>query len=129
MAPTATYLQRGEALDYKNTTTALIPHGTIVAIGTHIGVTGCDIPPGQLGTLHVCGVFRIKKTDTTAISLGQTVYYDGTGITGQAPTPSVTPQAQGDSSSATAEDTAIEVGYAAADAAAADDTVLVKLNG
>lgn len=139
MAPNATYLQRGEALDYKNSTTELIPHGTIVVIGTRIGVTGCDIPPGQLGTIHVCGVFKIKKTDTDAISLGQTVYYDGTGITGQAPAaPSggVAPQKEGDDDgdsdsddTATAEDTAIEVGYAAADAAAGDETVLVKLNG
>lgn len=133
MAPTATYLQRGEALDYRNTTEETIPHGTIVTIGTRIGVTGCEIPPGKLGSIHVCGVFRIKKTDTAAIGIGQTVYYDGTGITGQAPKPpsggggSVQSQSEGDST--TAEDTAIEVGYAADDAAASDDTVLVKLNG
>lgn len=134
MAPNATYLQRGEALDYKNSTTELIPHGTIVVIGTRIGVTGCDIPPGQLGTIHVCGVFKIKKTDTDAISLGQTVYYDGTGITGQPSTLSVQSESgdgDGDDGEGDAAmvDTAIEVGYAAADADAGDETVLVKLNG
>lgn len=141
MAPNATYLQRGEALDYKNSTTEVIPHGTIVVIGTRIGVTGCDIPPGQLGTIHVCGVFRIKKTDTDAITIGQPVYYDGTGITGQAPAaPSGGIDTQneggdgqdegdGEDGGTTAEDTAIEVGYAAADAAAGDETVLVKING
>lgn len=128
MAPNATYLQRGEALDYKNSTTEVIPHGTIVVIGTRIGVTGCDIPPGQLGTIHVCGVFRIKKTDTDAIAIGQTVYYDGTGITGQPSTASVQNGGEDEGDAATA-DTAIEVGYAAADAAAGDETVLVKLNG
>ena len=125
MAPNATYLQRGEALDYKNETEATIPHGTIVTIGPRIGVTGCDIQPGRLGTIHVCGVFRIKKTDTAAIGIGQTVYYDGTGITGQ-PTMQID---DGDEDETAAVDTAIEVGYAAADAAATDETVLVKING
>lgn len=111
MAPTATYLQRGEALDYRNTTEETIPHGTIVTIGTRIGVTGCEIAPGKLGSLHVCGVFRIKKTDTAAMEQGQTAYFDGTGITG------------------TSGDTAIEVGYVAEPAEAAEETVLVKLCG
>jgi len=111
MAPNATYLQRGEALDYTNTTEETIPHGTIVTIGTRIGVAGCDIPPGKLGTLHVVGVFRIKKTETAAMAQGQTAYYDGTGITG------------------TSSDSAIEIGYIAAPAEASDETVLVKLNG
>jgi predicted RecA/RadA family phage recombinase len=133
MAPNATYLQRGEALDYRNTTETTIPHGTIVTIGPRIGVTGCDIPPGQLGTIHVCGVFRIKKTDAAAIGIGQTVYYDGTGITGQVSTASNSASVQSDGGagqeSGTTEDTAIEVGYAAADAAASDETVLVKISG
>ena len=111
MAPTATYLQRGEALDYRNTTEETIPHGTVVTIGTRIGVTGCEIPPGKLGSLHVCGVFRIKKPDAAAMEQGQTAYFDGTGITG------------------TSGDNAIEVGYAAEAADAAAETVLVKLNG
>lgn len=111
MAPNATYLQRGEALDYTNTTEQTIPHGTIVTVGTRIGVTGCEIPPGQLGTLHMVGVFRIKKTGTDAMTMGQTAYFDGTGITGAS------------------SDAAIEVGYVAADADASAETVLVKLNG
>ncbi len=111
MAATAAYLQRGEALDYRNTTEETIPHGVILTIGTRVGVTGCEIPPGQLGTLHVCGVFRVKKTDTAAMTMGQTAYFDGTGVTG------------------TSSDTAIEIGYIAASAEAADETVLVKLNG
>lgn len=135
MAPNATYLQRGEALDYRNTTESTIPHGTIVTFGTRIGVTGCDIPPDHLGTIYVCGVFRIKKTDTNAISMGQTVYFDGTGITGQEPAASEGAgsgdvSTQTDSSKDTPTvDTVIEIGYAAADADAKDDTVLVKING
>lgn len=106
---TATYLQRGEALDYTNATDELIPQDTIVTVGDRIGVTGCPIPPGKVGTLHMGGVFSIKKTGTATIAMGQTVYFDGTGITDTA----------GD----------VEAGYAAAPADASAETILVKLRG
>ena len=105
----AEYLQRGESLDYTNATEDTIPDGAVVAIGSRVGVTGCPIPPGRTGSLHVVGVFEIAKTGTTAVELGQTVYFDGTGVTDTA----------GD----------VVAGYAAAPAAAGDDTILVKING
>ncbi|MCM1236698.1 MAG: DUF2190 family protein [Ruminococcus flavefaciens] len=105
----AEYLQRGESLDYTNATEDTIPDGAVVTIGTRVGVTGCPIPPGKTGSLHVVGVFEIKKTGTAAIEMGQTLYFDGTGMTDTA----------GD----------IEAGYAAAPADAAAETVLVKLRG
>lgn len=77
----AEFWQRGEALDYINSTNATIPNNTLVQIGDHLGVTGTTIEPGQTGSLHVGGVWEIKKTGTAAITMGQTVYFDGTGIT------------------------------------------------
>ncbi len=106
----AEYWQRGEALDYANATNALIPANTIVKFGSRIGVTGTDIAPGEVGSLHVGGVWEIKKTGTAKIDMGQTVYFDGTGITNAA---------EGNT----------EAGYAAATAAAGDTTILVKLRG
>ena len=105
----AEYLQRGEALDYTNATENTIPAGAVVTIATRLGVAGCDIPPGKTGSLHVCGVFEIAKSGTTAVEMGQTLYFDGTGVTDTA----------GD----------IVAGYAAAPADAAAETVLVQLNG
>ena len=96
----AEYLQRGESLDYTNATEDTIPDGAVVTIGSRVGVTGCPIPPGRTGSLHVVGVFEIKKTGTAAIEMGQTVYFDGTGITD-----------------------------AAAPAAAGDTAILVQING
>lgn len=110
MATTAMYKHRGEALDFKNSTAELIPADTIIVIGAIIGVTGSDISPGQTGALHVTGVFKIKKTGTAAIQQGQTVYFDGTGITD-------------------VKSTNTEVGYAAAPAEAADAFIQVKLRG
>lgn len=112
---TAEFWQRGESLDYTNTTDAVIPNNTIVQIGTRIGVTGTVIPPGKVGSLHVGGVWEIEKTGTDAISMGQTVYFDGTGITGAADDGAASPSAY------------VEAGYAAADAAADATTIFVKL--
>lgn len=105
----ATYWQRGETLDYRNTTEIKIEANTIIPFGSHIGVAGTDILPGELGSLHVAGVFEIRKTDATAIEMGTEVYFDGDGIT------------------TTKSD--ILAGYAAQAAAAADTVILVKLAG
>lgn len=107
----ATYWQRGEALDYKNNTSETIPENTVIAIKTRIGVTGTVIEPGQTGSLHVCGVFELPKTDSTEITMGTLVYSDGTGIT------------------ASAENGNTPAGYAVQDASADAKTVLVKLLG
>lgn len=106
----ATFWQRGESLDYKNSTDVVIEENTIIAIGTRIGITGTYINPGETGSLHVCGIYEMPKADETEIALGTAVYFDGTGITATS-------------------DGNTPAGYAAATAAAADTVVLVKLLG
>lgn len=108
---TATYLQRGESLDYVNSTSEAITAGDIIPLVSRIGIAGTTIEPGATGSVHVIGVFEISKKDTTKIPFGTPVYYDGSGITATSGT-GTTP-----------------AGYAAADAAAADKTMLVKLPG
>lgn len=107
---TAEFWQRGEALDYQNETSATIKAGTIVVFGTQLGVAGTDIEPHTTGSVHVGGVWEIKKTASGEIAMGAKVYFDGTGIT-------------------TTASSNTEAGYAAAKAAASDTTVLVKLRG
>lgn len=114
----AVYWQRGETLDYRNTTDTKIEANTVISFGSHIGVAGTDILPGELGSLHVTGIFEIPKKATEAIEMGVNVYFDGTGITtattdGATTNPIDYPMA----------------GYAAQEAAAADSVVLVKLGG
>lgn len=106
----ATYWQRGETLDFTNSTNAVIEANTIIAISGRIGVAGTNIDPGQKGSLHVTGVYEIAKTGTAAIDQGAAVYWDGTGITDTATNNTL-------------------AGYAAQAAAAADTTILVKLQG
>ena len=105
----AVYWQRGESLDYKNNGDAVIEANTIIDLGTRIGVAGTAINPGEIGSLHVTGVYEIAKTGAGEIAMGAAVYYDGTGIT-----------------SATSGTPA---GYAAAAAEAGAAVILVKLQG
>lgn len=106
----ATYWQRGEALDYKNTTTSTIPANTVIPIASRIGIAGNDIEPGQTGTIHVTGVFDIAKVDADKISMGTLVYFSEDGIT------------------ATSAGN-VPAGYAAHDSEAGTKTILVKLLG
>ena len=115
----AEYLQRGESLDYTNATEDTIPDGAVVTIGSRVGVTGCPIPPGRTGSLHVVGVFENQKTGTAAIEMGQTVYFDGTGIT----------DAADNGKTDSTKETYTAAGYAAAPAAAGDTAILVQING
>ena len=107
----ASYWQRGETLDYRNDTEEKIEANTIISFGSHIGVAGTDILPGELGSLHVTGVFEIDKTAAGAIEMGTEVYFDGAGIT----------DAKGEGMPL--------AGYAAQAADASDTVILVKLVG
>lgn len=115
---TASYWQRGEALDYVNSTANTIAANTIIKVGNHIGVTGNAIAPAMVGSLHMTGVFTMPKTGTAAIAMGQTVYWDGSGITDDA-----------DDGAQSNTVYYTEVGYAATAATAAATEILVKLNG
>lgn len=70
---TAEYMQRGEVIDYVNSTEAAIPAGTLIQLGDAVGVTGTDIPPNGVGSVHIEGVFRFAN-DSKTIGLGKVVY-------------------------------------------------------
>lgn len=106
---TAKYWQKGEVLDY--TASAAVENGEVVSLGTRIGVAGEDIAAGETGHLHVVGVFEMEKA-SGAVTMGAALYYDATAKKITTTATSNTP-----------------AGYAAAPAASADETVLVKLLG
>lgn len=114
----ATYIQAGEILDYKNVTDEIIEAGTAIPLISRIGVAGCNIPARNTGSVCVTGVFKMLKTKDTDIPMGTPVYFDGAGITSDSD--------DGASSNPTAY---IPAGYAAADAAAGDAHIIVKLIG
>lgn len=71
----ATYWQKGETIDYKNTGNDTIPLNSVVVLGERIGIAGDVIPPEATRAVHVTGVFVMPK-DNSAIDLGKGVYYD-----------------------------------------------------
>ena len=108
---TAVFWQHGEALDYLNSGSGKIDANTIMVFGKRVGVIGGDIDPGQLGSLIVKGVFKLPKAASTAITAGALVYWDDTNAV-------ITTTSSGNT----------PAGYAAAEAAADAETVLVNLN-
>ena len=107
------FWQRGEALDYTNSSNDTIEAGSVVVFGTRIGVAGCDIKPGatEPGSLHVEGVFSFAKSTSAAITAGAEVYFNATD--GE-----ITTTANGNT----------KAGYAVEAAAKDATTVLVKIN-
>lgn len=81
----ATYWQRSESLDYVNKTDKVIEANSIVDLKTRIAVTGTSINPNETGSIHVTGVYRIKKKEGEAITFAANVYFNDTdGITATA---------------------------------------------
>lgn len=116
----ANYWQRGETLDFANDTGKKIENGTIIIAGTIVGVAGDEIANGSVGPLEVTGVFSMPKTaKTEVITIGDRVYFDGTGITKSTD--------NGETGANKAEYTL--AGYAANSSAATEEKVLVKLAG
>ena len=118
----AKYWQKGEVLDY--TPKDAVGNGAVVSLGTRIGIAGSDISAGELGHLHVVGVFELDKADGETIPMGTAVYYDAANDCVTAAASATT----GEGEEAKTTDN-IPAGYAAADAAQDSATVLVKLLG
>lgn len=71
------YVQRGETIDYKNSTVTAIATNDVVALTNRIGVAATDIPVGAIGAVHVSGVFDLVAETVNAFTVGQTVYLSG----------------------------------------------------
>ncbi|WOO34942.1 DUF2190 family protein [Anaerocolumna sp. AGMB13020] len=105
----ATYWQKGDTLDYKNTGSAKIEHDTVVVLGKRIGVSGTEIPVGAVGSIHVTGVFVMNKA-AEVISFGDDLYYDS------------------ENEVVTKTETEVKAGYAAESKDSAESKVLVKID-
>lgn len=77
----AKYCHKGESIDFANTTEVKIEAGDVLAMGGRIGVAGTDIAPGELGSVHVSGVYELIKKDKAAMAVGTAVYLSADGIT------------------------------------------------
>ena len=125
----AKYIQRGEAIDFTNSSEAKINAGDVVVFGTKIGVAGDDIAVGATGTLHMEGVFELPKDygdSGKALTAGQGVYWDAEHSCMKAAVAQVVGTGA-DAGKVTTEASAVN-GYVVKAALTADQTVLVKIN-
>ena len=107
-----------------NRTEETIEAGSVIAFGDRVGVAGADIPPGETGSLHVEGVFEVPKGEG-AIEAGTDVSFDAAAMLFKMEALAVS------SANAPYNSTSkpgVRAGYAAQDAAADAETVLVKIN-
>ena len=118
----ATYYQRGETLDY--TATKKLEAGDVVSLGSRIGVAAEPVSAGQVGHVHVVGVFAMTKANTEEIKQGAAVYYDAAE---DVITATASSEVMEGETKKTVDNT--PAGYAAADAATTATSVLVKLLG
>lgn len=103
------YDRPGENINYLNTGAAPLLEGAVVALGTKgIGIVAHTIPPNEVGTVWVAGVWRMPKSNA-AIALGDEVTYDA--ATGQV----------------SAGGSGVPAGWAVQDAGAPDEVALVKI--
>lgn len=123
------YIQKGESLDYLNLTDKKITAGEVVGLVTRIGVAGCDIAPGEVGSVEVTGVFEMAKSGKSALPMGTALYFDGTGITDETERTAEAADGQEDAEDSGGKTANIPAGYAAAPASADAKTVMVKLLG
>ena len=105
----AAYWQRGEAIDFTNSTGEKIEANQIVTVGALIGIAGTDIADGETGTLHIEGVFEMPKKESEEIEAGAVVCFKEGAVEKFA-------------------DGETPAGVAVAKAEAADAVVLVKIN-
>lgn len=80
--PQAQYVQRGETIDFKNSGAAEIKTNEVVSLTSRIGIAGCDIPVGAVGSVNVIGVFSLPALTTEAFTVGQPVYWKDNALTG-----------------------------------------------
>ncbi len=106
------YSYAGKTVDYKNLGSDTIYSGSVVVMGTMIGVAASDIAPGKVGTVHVAEVWKLPKANTSAFTLGDAAFWDTAG--------KLVVAAAGDG--------IVPAGTVFSDAVASAATVSVKLN-
>lgn len=106
----AIYRNKGETIEYTNPSSSkVVEAGTIVTVGSMVGVAAGEIPASGVGCLHVVGVFELPKNTSLAINAGDKVYYSTS------------------SNVVTKTDTDVPCGFAVAAANASDTIVYVKI--
>ncbi len=74
-------IQDGEVLPYKNTTSDLIPSGSLVVLEAVVGVATVDIAADEEGSVNTTGVWELPKKAGDEVAQGTAVYFAGGEVT------------------------------------------------
>ena len=72
------YLQKGERIDYVNSSENTIKYLDVVAGTDKVFIAAEEIAPGATGAVYSEGVFELKAKSGEAFTFGQALYYDST---------------------------------------------------
>lgn len=70
------FVQKGDVIDYVNGGSTTIASGTVVVVGSLLGVAVSDIEASATGALRISGAVNLKKKKATAVTAGQALDYD-----------------------------------------------------
>ena len=73
---TATYIQKGDNIDY--TSTKALAYMEVVPLTSRIGVALEEIAKNETGTVSLTGVYELPAASSLAIVVGDLVYWDAT---------------------------------------------------
>ena len=71
----ASYVQKGDTIDYTNASETAIEYHDVVVIGSLVGVALEPITKGSTGAVGIVGVYALP-TDAGDIAAGDPVYWD-----------------------------------------------------
>lgn len=72
------YIQKGDRIQFANSTGGTITSGSGVLVGKRVGVAVADIANTTTGILAMEGVFNLPKLSTDVIAQGDLLYWDNT---------------------------------------------------
>lgn len=71
----ASYMQKGDVIDYTNAAATAVEYHEVLVIGSLVGVAEEPIPKDSTGSVAIVGVFSLP-TDAVDITAGAPVYWD-----------------------------------------------------
>ena len=71
----ASYMQKGDVIDYTNAAYSAVEYHDVLVIGSLVGIALEPITKGSTGSVSVAGVFGLP-TDASDITAGMPVYWD-----------------------------------------------------
>ena len=71
----ATYIQKGNRIDYQNEGETPILSGDVAFGTTRIGVAEAVILPGEMGSVALTGVFEMPADNSQEMAVGAQVYW------------------------------------------------------